>query len=174
VYVDGALTATVTGTTYSLSGLTAGTAYSTYIVAVDNAENVSSASSALKATTSTGAVVDTQAPSVPSGLAAKEVTDTGILLSWTASTDNVSTTGYDIFLDGTLAGSTAETSFIVSGLTKLTAYTKPVSAKDAAGNKSDKSAALKVTTVEAGTLSAIEFSKELSYKVLLVSEKKNK
>jgi len=174
VYVDGALTATVTGTTYSLSGLTAGTAYSIYIVAIDNAGNASSASTALKATTSTGAVVDTQAPSVPSDLAAKEVTDTGILLSWTASTDNVSTTGYDIFVDGTLVGSTAETSFIVSGLTKLTAYTIQVSAKDAAGNKSDKSAALKVTTVEAGTLSAIEFSKELSYKVLLVSEKKNK
>jgi chitodextrinase len=163
IYVDGALTATVTGTSYSLSGLTAGTAYSVYVTATDAAGNTSEASSALKVTTAAGA--DAQAPSVPANLAANEISDTGVLLSWSASTDNVSTTGYDIYVDGAKVGSTSETSFIVTGLTKLTAYTIQVTAKDAAGNTSEKSAALKITTVAESSLSAIEFDATDAYQI---------
>lgn len=165
VYVDGSLAATVTGTNFSLSGLTAGTAYSIYVTAIDAAGNISEASTALKVTTATGAVVDTEAPSTPSGLVASEISDSGILVSWDASTDNVAVSSYEIYVDGVLNGSSSDTRFIISGLTKLTAYSIQVLANDVAGNASALSSALKVTTVEESTLSVIEFDKNGGYQV---------
>ncbi|WP_431167774.1 GEVED domain-containing protein, partial [Tenacibaculum halocynthiae] len=44
-----------------------------------------------------GAVADTQAPSAPSSLAAASIAQTTLTLNWTASTDNVGVTGYDVF-----------------------------------------------------------------------------
>ncbi len=154
VYVDGVLTATVTGTTYSLSGLTPATAYAVYIVAVDAAGNTSDASTSLKVTTKAETVADTEAPATPSSVVAKEVTDTGILIEWTASSDNVGVESYEIYVDGVLVGSTKENSFVITDLTKLTAYSIQVLAKDAAGNASALTTALKVTTVEESTLAA--------------------
>jgi hypothetical protein len=51
VYVDGALKTTTIDLSVTLSALTASTAYSIYVVAVDAAGNVSAASSSLKVTT---------------------------------------------------------------------------------------------------------------------------
>jgi chitodextrinase len=93
-----------------------------------------------------GGGTDTTAPSVPGGLTAGAVTPTSVTVSWTASTDNVGVTGYDVFRNGVAAGSTATTSITVSGLTPATAYTFTVKAKDAAGNLSTASAGLPVTT----------------------------
>lgn len=89
---------------------------------------------------------DTTAPSVPGGLKSGGVTASSVSLSWTASTDDVGVTGYDVFRNGVAAGSTATTSITVSGLTPATAYTFTVKAKDAAGNLSAASAGLQVTT----------------------------
>ncbi|GEK17385.1 hypothetical protein CPE01_11180 [Cellulomonas persica] len=135
-----------TGTTYTDTGLTAATAYSYTVRAKDAAGNVSAASSALSVTTKTGTVVDTQAPSVPTGLTAGTVTETSVALSWTASTDNVGVTGYDIYRNGTKVGSSTGTSYSDTGLTAATAYSYTVRAKDAAGNVSAASSALSVTT----------------------------
>jgi chitodextrinase len=165
VYVDGVLAATVTSTTFSITGLTAGEAYSIYVVAVDNAGNTSEVSTALKVTTATAAVADTEAPSVPSGLATNEVTDVGIKFSWDAASDNVGVTTYEIFVDGASNGTTSETTYTITDLTKLTAYSVQVSASDAAGNTSAISAALKVTTVEEGTSAALEFDINDLYQV---------
>lgn len=89
---------------------------------------------------------DQTAPSVPSGLQAGTVSNTSVALTWTASTDNIGVTGYDIYRGTTLAGSSATTSFTATGLTASTAYSFTVRAKDAAGNVSAASAALSVTT----------------------------
>ncbi|TDO83976.1 putative secreted protein (Por secretion system target) [Flavobacterium chryseum] len=89
---------------------------------------------------------DTVAPSAPTNLAAAGTTGTTTNLTWTASTDNVAVTGYDIYQGTTLKGSSATTSYTVTGLTPLTAYTFSVKAKDAAGNVSASSSTVNVTT----------------------------
>ena len=90
---------------------------------------------------------DVTPPSVPTGLASSAITQTTFTLSWTASTDNVAVTGYDVYRNGTLFGSTTTaTSLSITGLTCNTAYAMTVRAKDAAGNLSALSSALNVTT----------------------------
>jgi chitodextrinase len=148
VYVDGTLKSSISGTAFSLDGLTAGTAYSIYVIAVDEAGNSSAASAALKVTTLADVVADTAAPSTATSLTASEITTSSIKVSWNAATDNVGVTEYQIFVDGTQNSTTASTSTTISGLTKATAYSIYITAKDAAGNTSAASEALKVTTLD--------------------------
>ena len=93
-----------------------------------------------------GTTTDTIAPSAPANLAASGTTSTATNLSWTASTDNVGVTGYDIYSGATLLGNTATTSTAITGLTASTTYSFSVKAKDAAGNASASSNVLSVTT----------------------------
>ncbi|WP_272151040.1 GEVED domain-containing protein [Tenacibaculum aiptasiae] len=94
------------------------------------------------------AVADTTAPTAPSGLAAASVAQTSLTLNWTAATDNVAVTGYDIYQGATKLGSTTSaTTYDVTGLTAATAYTFSVKAKDAAGNESASSNVVNVTTL---------------------------
>nr|WP_319633430.1 fibronectin type III domain-containing protein [Paenibacillus psychroresistens] len=146
IYKGGVLAGSTTGaTTFNVTGLTANTAYSFTVNAKDAAGNFSAASSALSVTTN--ATTDTTAPSAPTSLTSPSKTATTVNLSWTASTDNVAVTGYDIYKGGVLAGSTTgATTFTVTGLTASTAYSFTVNAKDAAGNFSAASSALSVTT----------------------------
>ncbi|KFF19467.1 M4 family metallopeptidase [Flavobacterium hydatis] len=95
---------------------------------------------------------DTVAPTAPTALAASGTTGTTTNLSWTAATDNVAVTGYDIYEGTTLKGSSTTTSYTVTGLTALTAYNFSVKAKDAAGNVSPASNTVNVTTL-ANTIS---------------------
>ena len=82
--------------------------------------------------------VDTQAPSLPAGLAVSGQTQTGLTLGWSASTDNVGVTGYSTYRNGTSVGSTAPSTrtYTFSGLTCGTTYQLGVDAVDAAGNRS--------------------------------------
>jgi hypothetical protein len=90
---------------------------------------------------------DTQAPTMPMNLAAPSKTMTSVTLTWTASTDNIGVTGYEIYVNNTnLAGTTTTTSFTVTGLLPNTAYRFLVKAKDAAGNNSPFTPPLTVTT----------------------------
>lgn len=77
--------------------------------------------------------VDDIAPSAPTGLSARTSTSTPVALSWTAATDNVGVTGYDVYRSGTTAsiGSTASTSFTDTGAAANTSYTYTVYARDA-------------------------------------------
>ena len=93
---------------------------------------------------------DTQAPTVPGGLAVGSTTSSSVTLSWNASTDNTAVTGYDVYRDGTKAGSTATTSYTDSGLSASTTYRYTVRAKDAAGNTSAASTAVSATTKASG------------------------
>ncbi|MCC9072312.1 M4 family metallopeptidase [Flavobacterium sp. F-65] len=92
---------------------------------------------------------DTVAPTAPTALAASGTTGSTTNLTWTASTDNVAVTGYDIYQGATLKGSSTTTSYTVTGLTALTAYSFSVKAKDAAGNVSPSSNTVNVTTLAA-------------------------
>lgn len=97
--------------------------------------------------TITAGSTDTVAPSAPTSLAASGTTQTTTNLSWTASTDNVGVTGYDVYQNGVFKANTASTSYAVTGLTASTAYSFYVIARDAAGNSSAQSNAASVTTL---------------------------
>ncbi|WP_020607007.1 fibronectin type III domain-containing protein [Spirosoma spitsbergense] len=143
VYVDSLLTATITETTYSLTGLTAATSYSVYIVAVDAAGNATSSS---KLTLTTLATPDTQAPTAPTSLTASDIKTTSSTISWTASTDNVGVKEYRISVDAVIRYTTTATTYSLTGLTPATTYTVYVTAADAAGNQT-ASTAIKITTL---------------------------
>ncbi|MET0404492.1 MAG: discoidin domain-containing protein [Cystobacter sp.] len=93
---------------------------------------------------------DTQAPSVPASLRSTSVASNQIVLGWSASTDNVGVTGYDIFRGGAQVGSSTTTSYTDSGLSPSTAYSYTVRARDAAGNTSAVSSTVSVTTSAGG------------------------
>jgi chitodextrinase len=144
IYKDGVLLAsTTTATTYAVTGLTAATTYAFTVKAKDAAANTSVASNTATVTTLTP---DTTAPTAPT-LTASGTTSTTTNLSWTAATDNVAVTGYDVYRNGVLlASTTTATTYAVTGLTAATTYTFTVKAKDAAGNASLASNTVSVTT----------------------------
>jgi chitodextrinase len=144
VYRNGTLLGSTTSTSYAVTGLTASTSYTFTVRAKDAAGNVSVDSNSVSVTT-LAPVVDTTAPTAPT-LSASGTTSSATNLSWTGATDNVGITGYDVYRNGTLLGSTASTSYSVTGLTASTTYTFTVKAKDAAGNVSVDSNIVSVTT----------------------------
>ncbi|WP_394618199.1 cellulase family glycosylhydrolase [Lentzea sp. JNUCC 0626] len=102
-----------------------------------------------------GGSADTQAPSTPGTPVASAVTSSGLSLSWTASTDNVGVTGYDVLRavgsgSFTQIGSSATATFTDSGLTPSTTYRYQVRARDAAGNTSTASGIVSATTSAGG------------------------
>src|SRR5213078_3784102 len=144
VYRDGVQIASVAGRSYSNTGLSAATTYSYTVAASDAARNASAQSSPVSATTK--APLDTQAPSIPTNLAASAITPTTLTLSWNAATDNVAVAGYRVYLNGTLLLSPSSTSAQIIELTPDFTRSFTVAAFDAAGNASAPSAPLSVTT----------------------------
>lgn len=94
----------------------------------------------------TSSPADSTAPSTPGSLSSSNVGQAAATLTWSASTDNVGVTAYEVTKDGTTwtnAGNV--TSYTFTGLTASTTYTLQVRALDAAGNRSAASS-LQVTT----------------------------
>jgi len=90
---------------------------------------------------------DTTAPSTPGGLTATVFSPTKVQLVWTAATDAVGVTGYRIYRDGALVGTSTTTSYIDTGLQAGSQHQYTIVAYDAAGNLSVASAAAPATTV---------------------------
>ncbi|RKF03739.1 putative secreted protein (Por secretion system target) [Tenacibaculum lutimaris] len=95
---------------------------------------------------------DTTAPTAPTNVAASNITQTSVYLTWTAATDNIEVTGYDVYQGSTKIASVTTTNFSVSGLTAAANYSFSVKAKDAANNISSSSNTVNVTTL-ANTIS---------------------
>ncbi|MFF5342378.1 cellulase family glycosylhydrolase [Streptomyces althioticus] len=97
-----------------------------------------------------GSGEDTTAPTAPGAPAASAVTSSSVTLAWGAATDAVGVTGYDVVRvtggQETVAASASGTTATVSGLAAETSYTFAVYARDAAGNRSARSATVTVTT----------------------------
>ncbi|WP_238654754.1 carbohydrate binding domain-containing protein [Paenibacillus piscarius] len=91
-------------------------------------------------------VTDTQAPSAPTNVTATVQNASSALVSWTASTDNVGVTGYEIYRNGVKIGTSATTSFTDNGLVGSTNYSYTIKAYDAAANLSAFSAAALIVT----------------------------
>jgi Big-like domain-containing protein/fibronectin type III domain protein len=109
---------------------------------------------------------DVTPPSVPTNLAASAASSSQVNLSWTASTDNVSVTGYTIYrgTPGTAptklttipAGTSSTITFGDSGLQPSTTYTYTVSAFDAADNQSAQSSSASVATNASSSTTTVE------------------
>ncbi|NNE33135.1 MAG: T9SS type A sorting domain-containing protein [Winogradskyella sp.] len=79
---------------------------------------------------------DTESPTAPTNLVASNPTDNSIQLNWSAASDNVGVTSYDIYVDGGLITNSVSTSATVDGLNLSTTYCFTIKAKDDAGNES--------------------------------------
>ncbi|OFZ05933.1 MAG: hypothetical protein A2X97_01175 [Bdellovibrionales bacterium GWA1_52_35] len=101
---------------------------------------------------------DIQAPSVPSGLAGYSLSTFQANLSWSSSTDNVGVVGYQISRNGIQLGTSTTTHYSDSGLTPATTYNYTVAAYDAAGNLSNQSSAVSVTTLGTSATGSIKLS----------------
>ncbi len=148
---------TSTSASFTNTGLAAATTYRFQVRAVDAAGNVSAVSNTVTATTQTGGSSDTQAPSTPSNLAAGTPTSSSIPLNWTASTDNVAVTGYQVLRapgasggSFTQVGTSTTPSFTDSGLAAAATFRYQVRALDAAGNVSAVSNTITAATQSGG------------------------
>jgi hypothetical protein len=137
-------TALVTSHSVTLNGLTAN---ATYNLRVHSSDSLGTEG----ASANTTFIIDTNAPSIPSSLTATAVSSSQINLSWTASTDNVAVTGYQVFRDGNLIATVASTSYSNTGLVAGTNYVYTVKAVDAAGNVSLASGSANATTLAPDT-----------------------
>ena len=84
-------------------------------------------------------VTDTEAPTAATNLVASNPTINSIDLNWTAGTDNVAVTSYDVYVDGTNTTSTANTSITITGLAANTEFCFTVFARDSALNTAPSS-----------------------------------
>ncbi|MEV4535367.1 discoidin domain-containing protein [Asanoa sp. NPDC049518] len=82
---------------------------------------------------------DTTAPSAPTNLAFTQPASDQIRLTWSASTDNVGVTGYDIYANGQLRTSVANVLTYTDTQPASATVSYYVRAKDAAGNQSGNS-----------------------------------
>jgi hypothetical protein len=105
-----------------------------FVRARDAAGNQSSNSNTV---TRTGQAGDTQPPTAPTNLAFTQPASGQIRLTWTASTDNVGVTGYDVYANGGLRASVGGTTLTYTDSQPGTATVSyVVRARDAAGNQS--------------------------------------
>ncbi|WP_426449620.1 fibronectin type III domain-containing protein [Paenibacillus sp. S-38] len=126
---------------YTVTGLSGLTAYNFSIRARDAAGNESVSSNVVNVSTH-----EAVPPTIPANISVKSKTGTSVTLAWNGSTDNVGVTGYSIYNGNSLVGTTANTTFTIEGLVSYTNYTFTVRANDAAGNLSNPSNSVNVTT----------------------------
>ena len=146
---EASLVGDVSGTTYTDNDRPIGTWYYR-VVAVDGAGNTSAATAAVSAV-----IADTQAPGVPGDLTGT-ADAAGAVVTWSASTDNVGVTGYEVFRS-TTAGFIPSVANRVASLGAVTTYTDNaapgtwfyrVRALDAAGNASAATASVEVAIAD--------------------------
>ncbi|GAA1645698.1 discoidin domain-containing protein [Saccharothrix algeriensis] len=138
VYANGNLLTSVNGSTLTYTDTrSASETVSYYVRARDAAGNQSGNSNTVTRTGQTG---DTVAPTAPGSLAYTLPASGQIRLTWTASTDNVGVTGYDVYANSTLRASVGGTTLTYTDSQPDTATVSYyVRAKDAAGNISPMS-----------------------------------
>ncbi len=97
---------------------------------------------------------DTTPPTAPANLTATAVSSGQVNLAWTASTDNVGVTGYNVYRNGAFLASATATSYSDTTTQASTTYSYTVYAVDAAGNVSPASNTAAVTTPGQGDTQA--------------------
>ena len=144
IYANGVLSGETANTNYTLTGLNSNTGYAVTVLAKDIANNSSAQSTAVNATT----LIDSTPPTIPTDVTISNQSGNSFRVNWTASADNSSVIEYDIFVDGTLNGTTLNNNYDVTGLNVSTTYSVRVLAKDATNNMSAQSAAVDAMTTD--------------------------
>ena len=82
---------------------------------------------------------DTEAPTTPKDVTLSDITFNSVNISWSASSDNIDVTGYNIYVDDVLTAQTSSsiTNTNISNLSTNTDYTFEIIAKDLINNRSD-------------------------------------
>jgi chitodextrinase len=96
------------------------------------------------------APADTQPPTAPGTLAFTGVSATSVTVNWSAATDNVGVTGYQISRGAVVLATINGLSYTDTGLAASTSYTYSVVAVDAAGNGSTARTGTIATTAGTG------------------------
>ena len=91
-------------------------------------------------------VTDTQPPTPPSAVHATVDGPLQVTLGWTASTDDVGVTSYDVYRNSVKIGSATTTGFVDKTVSAATTVSYTVVALDLVGHLSDPSVPLSVTT----------------------------
>jgi chitodextrinase len=145
IYRDGARVGSSSTTSFTNSGVQAGTTYS-YQVSAINGDGIESALSAPRSVT-TPSSGDTSPPTVPGGLVATLTGPTRVTLVWSAATDAESgVTSYRIYRNGAVRATSTTTTFADTTVVANTQYTYQVSAVNGAGIEGGRSAPVAVTT----------------------------
>jgi chitodextrinase len=132
-------------TSYADTTVVPATSYTYRVRALDGAGNRSGASDPAVVTTPG----DGTAPSTPTNLMATAATNGSIGLSWTASTDDIGVTNYEIVRDGNLLALVgAVTTYTDTSTIGGTTYVYKVRALDAAGNRSNFSNDATATSID--------------------------
>lgn len=143
IYRDNVRIASTSDTEFADTGLQSSTTYTYAVSAVDDKGREGSRSSPVSATT----LADDTPPTPPGDLTATAVSPTQIDLSWSAAEDPESGVAeYRVYRDGTLAGSTTETSFADVGLQPETTYRYQVTAVNGEGLEGPPSGEAQATT----------------------------
>ena len=131
------LIATVASPGYTDNNLEIGTSYTYHVIALDAAGNQSDPASVTLST-----LADSEGPTSPGNFAATPDLSS-IQLSWSASTDNVDVTGYELSRNGSVVATVTSLSYTDNDLSPATSYTYAIRALDGSGNVS---AAVQITT----------------------------
>ncbi len=94
---------------------------------------------------------DTEVPTVVTNLMVTSTTSNSAILTWTAATDNVGVTGYDLYVNGTFKSSFTGLTATVTGLLPSTTYSFYIITRDDERNSSVASASVEGITTAVPT-----------------------
>jgi alpha-tubulin suppressor-like RCC1 family protein/chitodextrinase len=153
--MPGNIVASGTNSPIIINGLNNGTDYTFTVVAINTVGK-----SKPSEVSNTVRPLDNEPPTAPSDLIYYSIDDTNINLSWTPSIDNAGVVNYKIYNGDTLIGSTADTNYIVSNLSKPSVYNFKVKAVDTANNISEAS---NIITVDLNDITPPSTPNNLNY-----------
>lgn len=174
IYLENYYYYTVKDPVAFLTNLWPGVTLCIEVSAIDSCGNESPRSEVVKFTTEQCSN-DPKAPSMPTDVKVKEVTNTTVELEWAASTDCAGVAGYKIYANGVFQKIVKDTKTVLEGLRPETVHLITIGAFDAAGNESPQSEFVTVLTkANGGNLDAKEWQPNVSYnkgdKVLYAGE----
>lgn len=134
-----------------ITGLSDGNTYTYYVRCQDVFLNANTTDSTISVSVASVSG-DVDVPSKVIGLQGIPLNASQISLTWTAATDNVGVTGYEVYVaesgaEYTLGATPSTTTAILSGLSASTLHLIKVRARDAVGNFGDDSDAIVILTL---------------------------